>query len=202
MKCSMWRSFCVAALVGMAAGISLLPAAGLASEPRGDTSSESLLERLGLGGGGVSFDLGVAPLRTTFGSIGGPSLSGAQGGEPSVRLIDSNLYGTAMSFDLKLGWPGSERAAVEPYVTLGPALFIMEPDYVSRLLGTRADPTYRVGARAGAGLNWHLSKNATLFSAYEFTRPGQSGGLSPAARTPDDNRFGTYDFTYGLRFQY
>jgi hypothetical protein len=44
-------------------------------------------------------------------------------------------------------------------------------------------PGYRLGAKAGAGLNLHLGKNAMVFSTYEIMSPG---GVPPAgARTPE-----------------
>jgi len=53
---------------------------------------------------------------------------------------------------------------------------------------------------AGAGLNQHLGKKATVFSTYEITRPG---GVPPAgARTPEETSTGGYDFTYGFRLPY
>src|SRR5207249_10015108 len=51
------------------------------------------------------------------------------GGVP-YRLIDSDLYGRAISFDLKLRWPSSSATgtsglgAVEPYFSFVPTLFV------------------------------------------------------------------------------
>ena len=62
------------------------------------------------------------------------------------------------------------------------------------------DPTFRLGAKAGAGFNWRLNKDATLFGSYDVTTP--TDGLAsrfpkaPAAGTPG------YDLQYGVRFRY
>ena len=146
---------------------------------------------------GVSFGLGVAPLRD---SLGLATVPGAVGGE-GVRPLEADPHGGVLSFDLKLAWPGSTNV-VEPYLAVGPALIVVEPDYAGRLLGTRVDSTLRLGARAGAGLNFRLGKNATLFGAYEVTTAGQGGLASPGGKGPADTEVSGYDLTYGLRFRY
>ena len=107
-----------------------------------------------------------------------------------------------MSFDIKLRWPGTETSVVEPYVAFGPALFVVEPDDVSRLLGTHVDPALRVGAKAGVGLNWKLGKDATFFSAYELSTAGHGGLGSLGARSSADSALNGFDFTYGIRLRY
>jgi hypothetical protein len=151
---------------------------------RAGSTSDSTPDRLTEVGPGIHLGLGVAPLRW---EVVPPPL--ALGADPDVQS-------TALSFDVKLTWPGAERSILEPYLAFGPALFVVEPDYVSRMLGTHVDPAFRLGAKAGAGLNWRLGKDATLFGAYEVTTP------SPGARAPADSGIGGYDFTYGLRLRY
>jgi hypothetical protein len=187
-------------LGGMAALVSVLGAApatlaGSASEP-GPTILDHLTEE----GSAVSLGFGVSPLR--WPPAPAAVAAGAQGGE-SLRPLDPDPGGTMVSLDLTLKWPGAETTApVEPYVVLGPALFVVEPDYVGRLRGTRVDPTLRLGARAGAGLNWRLGKHATVFGAYEVTTAGQGGLTAPGATAPADTGITGYDLTYGLRFRY
>ena len=137
-------------------------------------------------GEGVSFGFGVAPLK--------PQLTPPRPAPADLDLMQS----TAVSFDLKLKWPGSDVTKIQPYVVLGPALFIVEPDYLSRLLGTRVDPDLRLGARAGAGLDWHLGKDLTLFGAWETTSEAPHG----KPRTPGESGVTGFDFTYGLRLRY
>jgi len=95
-----------------------------------------------------------------------------------------------------------ETSVVEPYVAFRPALFVVEPDDVSRLLGTRVDPALRVGAKAGVGLNWKLGKDTTFFSAYELSTAGHGGLGSPGARSSADSALNGFDFTYGIRLRY
>jgi hypothetical protein len=143
---------------------------------------------------------GVSPLRA---QLPAPlaAVPGGQAGD-SGRPVDFDSNGTALSFDFKLRWPGGEALPLEPYMTLGPALFVVEPDYASRLLGTRVDPTFRLGAKAGAGLNWRLTRDLTLFGAYEVTTPADSALPSFGARSGADSAVGGHDFTYGLRLRY
>jgi hypothetical protein len=143
-----------------------------------------LLEHLTDRGAAISLGFDVAPLRP-FDLP--PSTT--------IPQVEGDLQSTAISFDLKLTWPGVDvTRAFEPYLVLGPALFVVEPDYVGRMLGTRVDPALRLGGKAGAGLNWHLGKDATLFGAYEAT-----SGSGPATKGAPDTG---HDFTYGLRLRY
>jgi hypothetical protein len=167
----------IAALV-----LALVPATTPAAPP-----NERVLEHLTDLGGAISLGFGVTPLR--------PQLASPVAPVPA----DLDLQSTALSFDLKLKWPGSDVVrSLEPYLVVGPALFVVEPDYVSRLLGTRVDPALRLGAKAGAGVNWHLGRDLTLFGAYEAT----TGAGPLGTRTPADSAITGYDFTYGLRLRY
>jgi hypothetical protein len=163
-------------------------------------SSAAVLERLTDVGSAVRLGFGVSPLGSPFGAVLGTT-PGAHGGEG--RDLDPDSRGTAVSFDLTLAWPGTARpSAVEPYVALGPALFVIEADPAGRLLGTRIDPTLQLGAKAGAGINWRVGKRATLFGAYEVTATPPGGFVPSGAKTPADHGVTGYDFTYGLRFVY
>jgi hypothetical protein len=142
----------------------------------------------------------VSPLGSPFGPVVGTT-PGAHGGEG--RDFDPDSRGTAVSFDLTLAWPGTARpAALEPYVALGPALFVIEADPAGRLLGTRIDPTLQLGAKAGAGINWRVGKRTTLFGAYEVMAAPPGGFAPSSSKTPSDHGVTGYDFTYGLRFVY
>ncbi|HEX2437356.1 MAG TPA: hypothetical protein VHT71_03530 [Methylomirabilota bacterium] len=162
-------------------------------------AGHDLLERVTEGWSGISVGLGVTPLRDSL-SLG--DTFGAAGGEP-IHPLDPDPRSTVVLFDLKLTWPGTTSfSGLEPYLAMGPALFVVEPDYAGRMLGTRVDPTLKLGARAGAGLAWHLGRNATLFGAWEVTT-AQSGGLAPSgSRSAADAQVSGYDLTYGLRFRY
>jgi hypothetical protein len=152
-------------------------------------------------GSAVRLGFGVAPLRSQLGLGTGPIL-GADASERG-RNGDADARGTAVSFDLALTWPGAAGTGqVEPYVALGPALFVIEPDYAGRLLGTRVDPALQLGAKASAGVKWRLGKRTTLFGAYEVTAAPQGGFTAPGGKTPADTGLTGHDFTYGLRFLY
>jgi hypothetical protein len=164
----------------------------------GASSGESILEHLLDAGPAFSVGFGVSPLRWSLAPV--VSTPGAQIGE-SGRIVDLDSQGTVTSFDIKLRWPGAELIpALEPYLAFGPAVFVVEPDYVGRLLGTRVDPAYRLGAKAAAGVNWRLGKDTALFGEYELTtaRPG----ALPATGGPGDGGISGFDFTYGLRLRY
>ena len=173
------RGLAVGALIAVLGGAA---AAAPASEP--------IAERLTDMGPAISLGFGVSPLRW---EVVPPPL-----GAPT----EVETRSTAMSFDIKLRWPGTETSVVEPYVAFGPALFVVEPDDVSRLLGTRVDPALRVGAKAGVGLNWKLGKDTTFFSAYELSTAGHGGLGSLGARSSADSALNGFDFTYGIRLRY
>ena len=167
---------------GLAVGLLVLAFAG----PVAGASSEPILQTLTDIGASIRLGFDVAPLRPDL----VPPLTVPQGAP-----VDLERQSSAVSFDLKLAWPGADLLrSVEPYVALGPALFVVEPDHFGRLLGTRVDPTLRLGAKAGAGLNWHVGKDTTLFGAYETTT-----GFAPRGTRDDVTGF---DFTYGIRLRY
>jgi hypothetical protein len=65
--------------------------------------SDSILEHL-TDGGPLSFSFGVVPLRPQF--VAPAAASGGQAAEDG-RATDANAQVTALSFDLKLRWPGT-----------------------------------------------------------------------------------------------
>jgi hypothetical protein len=171
---------------------------GAAAVPGG--SPGAILEHL-TEGSAVRLGFGVAPLRSQLG-LGPGAILGADASERG-RNGDADSRGTAVSFDLGLTWPGAAGTGqVEPYVALGPALFVIEPDYAGRLLGTRVDPALQLGAKASAGVKWRLGKRTTLFGAYEVTAAPQAGFTAAGGKTPADTGLTEHDFTYGLRFRY
>jgi len=186
------------ALLLVSAVTPAIGADGTMNPPRGEGGAD--LDRLADGLPGISFGLGVSPLRSQFEVAPPSAATGLQSTEPA-GFLDPD--GKALSFDLKLSWPGTDKLSLlEPYVKLSPTLFIVEPDYVRRLVGARPDPTYRLGAQAGGGVNVHLSKNLDLFSAYETTSPKQTAAPLLGPKTPIETGISGYDFTYGLRLRY
>jgi len=191
--------------------ISILALAGLAltgvpasAGPTADaasagTTSTEILERFNESWAGISLGLGVAPLRDSLSLTDGLGASASE----AVRPLDPDPRSTVVSFDLKLTWPGTTSfSGLEPYLAMGPALFVVEPDYAGRMLGTRVDSTLKVGARAGAGLAWHLGRSTTLFGAWEVTTASPGGLALGGSRSAAEAQVGGYDLTYGLRFRY
>jgi hypothetical protein len=153
----------------------LLVAVAASAQPRAGTAE---LPPLRFGGG--VFDVGVDV---------GP-----------YRLLEPS---TSVGFDLRLRWPSpaalGDLATVQPYFLLGPTFFMTDPDPVTRALDPRADTTYGLGVRAGAGLTWTLDPNATLFGEYRVTRGGGER-LLPLGRSASD--VSGYDLMYGVRVRF
>jgi len=83
---------------------------------------------------------------------------------------------------------------------LGPALFVDQPQDLSSLTAVPGDPTFRIGAKAGAGFNWRLNKDATLWGSYDVTTT-TDGLASRGVKAPGTGTPG-YDLLYGVRFRY
>jgi opacity protein-like surface antigen len=151
-----------------------------------------VLERLTDLGSSIRLGFGVSPLHGLL----APTPTGLAG-------VQEEETGTVVSFGLSLALPGATRtSAVVPYVTLGPALFVVEPDSAGRLLGTRVDSTVQLGARAGAGINWRVTPRATIFGGYELTTTAPGSLTSPGTKIPGDSGVNGHDFTGGLRLIY
>lgn len=126
----------------------------------------------------------------------------------SYRLIDSGLYGTAVSVDLKLRWPSASAgatsgvAAVEPYLSFGPTLFAVGFENASRpgQPGPRSEGSLALGLHWGAGLSWRLSKNAELFGGYRFLQSGHESVLSGGERSEPD--LSGHDVLYGISIRF
>ena len=170
--------------LGIVAAIVAAGAAPVRTEA--GASSDNLLELAAKGGPSVGLGFGVSPLHW--------ELIAPPGGDREPR-------GRAVSFDIKLKWPTAELP-IEPYLVLGPALFVDQPHDLSSLTGIPADPVLRLGAKAGAGFNWRLSKDATLFGSYDITTTTVDGFTSPGAKAPAAAPPTGYDVLYGVRFRY
>jgi len=125
-------------------------------------------------------------------------------GNTPYRLIDPDLHGTAISFDLKLRWPSSSTiGAVEPYVSIGPTLFVTGSDNVTRFgqVAPRTDSAMSLGLSWGAGLSWRLSRNAELFGGYRFLQYGRDSALSRGERSSESELIG-HDVLYGISVRF
>jgi len=161
-------------------------------------SSDNLLELAGKGGPSASLGFGVSPLRweliAPLPGIAAPSAAESRG------LADPDPLGRAVSVDFKLKWPAAEFG-LEPYLVLGPALLVEQRYDPADLMGPPTDPTFRLGAKAGAGFNWHLSRGATLFGSYDVTTTGADAFTSSRARGPATIPT-EHELLYGVRFRY
>ncbi len=186
----------------------------LASVPRpviaGPEGTEDSLAPYRVERGPFELGLGVSRLRLS----GADPLTGSQAplagvrreSDPDLRTFDPRS--AAISFDLKLRWPSLGTAAdvplfagLQPYLSLGPALLVAEPDY-SLLLRRdgQADYSMSLGVRGGAGLSWQVDRNVSLFGEYGFTRATEDRRV-PGMRTPGDS-LDTQGFRYGLKIQF
>lgn len=166
---------------------------GAPAATQAGTASDSLLELEGEGGPSVGLGFGVSPLR--WEPIAPPAPVPGTAPAEGARLSDLEPGGKAMSLDIKLRWPGTEPTTrLEPYVVLGPALLVDRAQDAS-------EPVFRLGAKAGAGFNWRLSKDTTLFGSYDITTTGE-GLTSPGAKAPAASGMNGYDILYGVRFRY
>lgn len=176
------------ALVAVVGFIPMLTEAG--------PSEDNLLELAAKGGPSVGLSLGVSPLH--FDGLGPPEPA------PFVTAGDNGLLGErergrAVSFDIKLRWPTD--LPFEPYLVLGPALFVDQGLDMSGLTGVPPDPVVRLGAKAGAGFSWKLGKDARLFGSYDVTTTTGDRYAFPQGRASSapSGSIG-YDLLYGVRF--
>jgi opacity protein-like surface antigen len=162
------------------------------------------LERWLDGSQPLTFGLDTTHYRVT--SDGTKPVIGAEDptyGQVPYRLVDPDLHGTAISFDLKLRWPSSAGTigGVEPYLSFGPSLLLMDADLGPRpaALAPRSDGAIALGLSWGAGLSWRLSRNAELFGGYRFMQYGREGVLSHGERDAD---LVGHDVLYGISIRF
>lgn len=95
-------------------------------------------------------------------------------------FIDPNLHFdlavTAVSFDAMVRWPllrSNEypKGRLQPYLTVGPAIFIARGKDLFTTGGpvTKSDTDTSVGPKVGAGLAWQFYRNVAFFGEYRFT---------------------------------
>lgn len=157
------------------------------------------------------FALGVDSSRFRVSTLGSRPLIGTE--DPALsnapyKLIDADLFGTAVSFDLKLRWPaasgGSTLGSLAPYLSFGPTVLFPGGENAARGAqpGSRNDGPMAIGLSWGAGLSWRFTRNAELFGGYRFMQFGHDG-LSHGDRptTPDSELTG-HDVLYGISVRF
>jgi hypothetical protein len=162
-------------------------------------SSDNLLELAAKDGPSVGFGLGVSPLHWEL--IALPEAIPGSTATESRMLRDREARGKAVSFDITLKWP-TDKLPIEPYVFIGPALLVDQPHELSNPTAVPADSVFRLGAKAGAGFTWRLSKEATLFGSYDVTTSTADALTSAGAKAPGTSAPTGYDLLYGVRFRY
>src|SRR5438309_8513962 len=114
MNQGVWRCLGIVAVIVAAGAAPVRTEAG--------PSSDNLLELAAKGGPSVGLGFGVSPLHWELIALPGATL-----------LDDREPRGRAVSFDIKLKWPTAELP-IEPYLVLGSALFVEEPQAFSSLI--------------------------------------------------------------------
>src|SRR5262249_60229086 len=93
-----------------------------------------------------------------------PALSNAP-----YKLIDADLFGTAVSFDLKLRWPAasavSTLGSLAPYLSFGPTVLFPGGENAARVAqpGSRNDGPMAIGLSWGAGLSGRVPRDPGAF---------------------------------------
>ena len=162
-------------------------------------STDNLLELAAKDGPSVGFGFGVSPLHWDLLTL--PEAIPVSTGTESRPLWDRDARGKAVSFDITLKWP-TEKLPIEPYVFIGPALLVDQPQELSNPTAAPADSVFRLGAKAGAGFTWRLSKEATLFGSYDVTTGTVDALTSSGVKAPGTSAPTGYDLLYGVRFRY
>lgn len=192
---------------GLLAG--LLTAVALATSPVSSAAQGPEVERRV--DAAQPFSLGVDTSRFRVSSLGprpsigteDPSLSSAP-----YRLIDADLFGTAVSFDLKLRWPstagGSTLGSLAPYLSFGPTVLFPGAEGVARPVqpGPRSDSPMAIGLSWGAGLSWRFARNAELFGGYRFMQFGRDSLSHPERSIPSDTELTGHDVLYGISVRF
>lgn len=197
-KPARWSSAIVLALVALAVS----PVPGAAQSPELDRWLD----------GSQPFSLGVDTSRFRVSTLGTKPSIGTE--DPAIsnvpyRLIDSDLLGKAMSFDLKLRWPSSTPSgaatlgSLAPYLSFGPTLLVSGAEGVSRpgQPGGRSDGSMALGLSWGAGLSWRFAHNAELFGSYRFMQFGRDS-LAHGDRPFSDSELTGHDFLYGISVRF
>ena len=168
-------------------------------EAEAGPATDNLLELATKDGPSVGFGFGVSPLHWELLALP-EAISGSTVAENRM-VWDREPRGKAVSFDITLKWP-TDKLPIEPYVFVGPALILDQPHELSVPTGMAADSVLRLGAKAGAGFTWRLSKDATLFGSYDVTTATADGFTAAGAKAPATGLPTGYDLLYGVRFRY
>jgi len=149
----------------------------------------------------------VSPQTRNVTIFGGPVLGTTT---MPFRLADIDIDVTGIAFDLMLRWPlptgsGFPKGRLQPYLTVGPTLFIVDVDDTTNFgpPSRQSDTDTEVGVKVGAGLAWQVHRNVALFGEYRFTHVNAKvkfrdpGGTETAEADLD-----THHVIFGVSFRY
>jgi opacity protein-like surface antigen len=136
--------------------------------------------------------------------------TGCQTGAQPIRKADINI--TSFGFDLWLRLPllkspAFPKGRLQPYIAVGPALFLTHFDVGANFTPAgQSDTDLAVGAKVGGGLAWQLHKNVALFTEYRFTHFRGNfafqNSTAPAGRTTVSSDFTTHSILGGVSFRF
>jgi len=125
-----------------------------------------------LGAFGIGIDVFAfqpeADRQTAQLNIGGAGLGPFQIG--SIKMSTIAIGFDVLRFRLHLAKSDEfQQGRVQPYVSVGPALFITETSDENFSPANQSSTKTSVGVKAGAGLNVHIAPAWSLFGEYRFT---------------------------------
>ncbi len=102
--------------------------------------------------------------------------------------------------------PEFPKGQLQPYMTVGPALFLSRVKNISNSeLSTRAATDTSPGVKVGAGASWQFLKNVAVFGEYRFTHvraePILNSGLS-SLRIPLQTDLNTHHLLAGISWRF
>jgi hypothetical protein len=155
------------------------------------------------------FSLGVDTSRFRVSTLGQRPLIGTE--DPTLssapyKLIDADLFGTAVSFDLKLRWPaasgGSTLGSLAPYLSFGPTVLFPGSENAARAAQPSSTGPMAIGLSWGAGLSWRFTRNAELYGGYRFMQFGRDSLSRGDRPTSPDSELSGHDVLYGISVRF
>jgi opacity protein-like surface antigen len=134
--------------------------------------------------------------------------AGCVSGPQAVRR--ASLSVTSVGLDVLLRWPllrsgAFPRGRLQPYVAVGPAIYIVRFHDTSNFSpSNQSDSDTVVGAKAAGGLAWQITRNLALFTEYRFTHfdPEFEFQASPFGRLTVNAPITTHSVLGGLSFRF
>jgi len=128
----------------------------------------------------------------------------------SDQFDDLDLSVWVIGFDAMLRYPLMKspefpNGQLQPYVTLGPAIFVAHTEDSRNFEpSNQSDTDASVGVKVGAGVAWQFTKNIAMFGEYRFTHFSpeftfRDNGLGNATLSTDVN---THYLLVGVSFRF